>query len=233
MLLLPSLKHHIPPLQCKKKYKNDQKNDDMNCRQPTLITLWYSPLINVWRVYEYCQSWVINEWRVSVSCQWWAINVWRVSESCQSWVINEWRVSLSCQWCQSYQCMESISVLSVVSELSMYGEYLCLVRRELSMNGEYLSIVSCELSMYGEYMSIVSHELSMNGEYLCLVSGVRVINVWRVYECCQSWVTGTPHQLAWVVCRSYLYINQVTLWFATWSIVFRYFLLILIQMARN
>jgi hypothetical protein len=35
--------------------------------------------------------------------------------------------------------MESISVLSVVSELSMYGEYLCLVSRELSMNGEYLS----------------------------------------------------------------------------------------------
>jgi hypothetical protein len=48
-----------------------------------------------------------------------------------------------------------------------------------------LSVVS-ELSMYGEYMSVVSRELSMNGEYLCLVSGVRVINVWRVSLSCQS-----------------------------------------------
>jgi phage protein U len=33
--------------------------------------------------------------------------------------------------------MESICVLSVVSELSMYGEYMSLVSGELSMYGEY------------------------------------------------------------------------------------------------
>jgi hypothetical protein len=62
---------------------------------------------------------------------------------------------------------------------------MSIVSRELSMNGEYLCLVSGELSTYGEYLSLVSPELSMNGEYLCLVSGVRVINVWRVSLSCQ------------------------------------------------